>query len=84
MFSLTMHAQQQHVVWRMAEKTEPRISTAEVQKAVGAIQYLSSLNLPASTAQWSKNGSGRESTEKPGTVLWMFCCKIAIKNAFRV
>ena len=49
----------------MVEETETRISTAQVEKAVGAIQYLSSLNLaPTSQGENSCSGSG---SRKPGT-----------------
>ena len=50
---------------KMAEETETQISTAQVEKAVGAIQYLSSLNL-APTSQEESSGSGLGS-RKSGT-----------------
>ena len=53
----------------MAEETETRISTAQVEKAVGAIQYLSSLKLSAPTSQGDSNGSGSAAgSSKPGTL----------------
>jgi len=49
----------------MAEEIETQISTAQVEKPVGAIQYLSSLNL-AQTYQGESSASGSGS-RKPGT-----------------
>ena len=59
-----MHVQLQHV--EMAEETETHTLTAQVEKAVGAIQYLPSPNLSAPTSQRDSNDSGSGS-RKPVT-----------------